>query len=204
MQRIVRSRHTGDVRRCRAAVTIDGLPALSAAIAPVKRHAGKRARSRETFLEHRRSPCQEAWQVRGARSNASRRARPVGACPSRAQLRTWTMLCLYRRSDRRVNHPSQSGPADFAAMRHHVAALIDSRGLLLPPLPGVAAEVMASSLDDDADTARLAQLIQTDQGLAGHVLRVVNSPAMRLETVGEMVLKSMTTESGFAPDKTEG
>jgi len=46
-------------------------------------------------------------------------------------------------------------------------------------MPGVAAEVIASSIDDQADAIRLAQLIQTDPGLASHVLRIVNSPALR-------------------------
>jgi HD-like signal output (HDOD) protein len=81
-----------------------------------------------------------------------------------------------------LSDPAYSDPADLAAMRRHLATLIDSRALELPPMPGVAAEVMATSLDDHADTVRLAKLIQTDQGLAGHVLRVVNSPAMRAAT----------------------
>ena len=49
----------------------------------------------------------------------------------------------------------------------------------LPLLPSAAAEVLSSSLDDQSDAARLAELIQQDQGLATHVLRVVNSPAFR-------------------------
>ncbi len=49
----------------------------------------------------------------------------------------------------------------------------------LPLLPSAAGEVIASSLDDQSDAARLADLIQQDQGLATHVLRVVNSPAFR-------------------------
>ena len=49
----------------------------------------------------------------------------------------------------------------------------------LPILPNVAAEVLSSSLDDHTDAARLAELIQQDQSLATHVLRVVNSPAFR-------------------------
>jgi len=71
---------------------------------------------------------------------------------------------------------------DVAAIARRLAAQIESCTLELPPMPGVAAEVMASSLDDQADTTRLAQLIQTDQALASHVLRVVNSPAMRAST----------------------
>lgn len=49
----------------------------------------------------------------------------------------------------------------------------------LPLLPHVAAEVLSSSLDERSDAARLAELIQQDQALATHVLRVVNSPAFR-------------------------
>lgn len=49
----------------------------------------------------------------------------------------------------------------------------------LPLLPNVAAEVLASSVDDRQDAARLAALIQQDQSLASHVLRVVNSPLFR-------------------------
>jgi HD-like signal output (HDOD) protein len=77
---------------------------------------------------------------------------------------------------------NDDGTADAAALdevRRRVASAIDSRALELPPLPGVAAEVIAGSLDDTADATRLAQLIQTDQGLTSHVLRVVNSPALR-------------------------
>ena len=54
-----------------------------------------------------------------------------------------------------------------------------SRALEVPLLPSVAAEVLSSSLDDQSNVARLAELIQQDQGLASHLLRVVNSPAFR-------------------------
>ena len=49
--------------------------------------------------------------------------------------------------------------------------------LRLPPLPGVAAQVLAISADGDA--AELARLIQQDQSLASNVLRIVNSPSFR-------------------------
>jgi HD-like signal output (HDOD) protein len=89
----------------------------------------------------------------------------------------------YRRSDPRVSDPAFStDDATAVALdeaRRRLASSIDSRALELPLLPGVAAEVIAGSVDDNADAARLAQLIQTDQALASHVLRVVNSPALR-------------------------
>ena len=72
--------------------------------------------------------------------------------------------------------------AEVAELRRSLASALDTRALQLPPLPGVAAEVIASSIDDHADATRLAELIQTDQGLASHVLRVVNSPSMRAAT----------------------
>ena len=46
-------------------------------------------------------------------------------------------------------------------------------------LPTVASEVLSSSLDDRADAQKLAVLIDKDQALASHILRVVNSPAFR-------------------------
>jgi HD-like signal output (HDOD) protein len=51
--------------------------------------------------------------------------------------------------------------------------------LELPILPGVAAEVLSVSLDDNSAVGRLAKLIQQDQSLALHLLKVVNSPAYR-------------------------
>jgi len=76
--------------------------------------------------------------------------------------------------------PSES--ADLATTQRRLSAALAARALDLPPLPGVAAEVIGSSIDDHTDAIRLAQLIQTDQGLASHVLRIVNSPALRAAT----------------------
>jgi HD-like signal output (HDOD) protein len=56
---------------------------------------------------------------------------------------------------------------------------LNNRSIELPLLPNVAAEVLSSSLDDQSNAARLAELIQQDQGLASHLLRVVNSPVFR-------------------------
>ncbi len=67
-------------------------------------------------------------------------------------------------------------PAGVAEILHQEIA---ERAIELPLLPNVAAEVLSSSLDDQATAARLAELIQQDQGLASHLLRVVNSPAFR-------------------------
>jgi len=68
---------------------------------------------------------------------------------------------------------------DVAAVAAQLSAEISSGQMVLPVLPNVAAEVLSSSLDDQSDAARLAELIQQDQSLAAHVLRVVNSPAFR-------------------------
>ena len=62
---------------------------------------------------------------------------------------------------------------------HAVQTELDERTIEVPLLPSVAAEVTSSTLDDKANAARLAELIQQDQGLASHLLRVVNSPAFR-------------------------
>ncbi len=56
---------------------------------------------------------------------------------------------------------------------------LEARALEVPLLPNVASEVLSSTLDDKGNAARLAELIQQDQGLASHLLRIVNSPAFR-------------------------
>ncbi|NJN52088.1 MAG: HDOD domain-containing protein [Gammaproteobacteria bacterium] len=71
------------------------------------------------------------------------------------------------------------GSAYLSGIRRHLTSIIDKGALELPVLPGVAAEVLSRSLDDHSDAARLAQLIQQDQSLASHVLRIVNSPLFR-------------------------
>lgn len=56
---------------------------------------------------------------------------------------------------------------------------LEQRSLEVPLLPNVASEVLSSTLDDKGNAARLAELIQQDQALASHLLRVVNSPVFR-------------------------
>lgn len=47
----------------------------------------------------------------------------------------------------------------------------------MPMLPDVASRVLALSNDPDSDAAQLAKLIQGDQALSGHVMRIANSAA---------------------------
>ncbi len=77
---------------------------------------------------------------------------------------------------------AESPGADLLAIEARLRVDIQSHRLKLPVLPNVAMEVLSSSLDDGADAARLAGLIQKDQSLATHVLRVVNSPTFRGST----------------------
>ncbi len=75
-------------------------------------------------------------------------------------------------------HSHAAQPADAGVVEHIRREIREDR-LELPLLPNVAAQVLSSSVDDSADAARLATLIQQDQSLATHVLRVANSPAFR-------------------------
>ncbi|MEQ8485782.1 MAG: HDOD domain-containing protein [Pseudomonadales bacterium] len=70
-------------------------------------------------------------------------------------------------------------PDVLARLGAEIGADIAEGRLTLPVLPNVAAEVMASSVDERADAARLAVLIQQDQSLASYLLRVSNSAAFR-------------------------
>jgi HD-like signal output (HDOD) protein len=54
--------------------------------------------------------------------------------------------------------------------------------LKLPLLPRVAAMVIQLATDENANAQQLAQLIQGDPALAGHVMRLANSPAYRPAT----------------------
>jgi len=62
-------------------------------------------------------------------------------------------------------------------LRGALTERLRSAQLELPLPPRVATEVIALSRDDDADVGRLARLLHQDPALAGHVLRIANSPA---------------------------
>ncbi len=70
-----------------------------------------------------------------------------------------------------------SGP-----IAEQLSADLSNRALEVPLLPSIVTQVLSFSLDDAANAARLADLIQQDQGLASHMLRVVNSAAFRGST----------------------
>ena len=54
---------------------------------------------------------------------------------------------------------------------------INDKSLILPMLPKVTSQVLSLVNDVKSDAAALAQLIQSDQALAGHVMRIANSAA---------------------------
>ena len=54
---------------------------------------------------------------------------------------------------------------------------IESKSLTLPMLPQVTNQVLSLVNDEDSDALALAKLIQSDQALAGHVMRIANSAA---------------------------
>lgn len=56
---------------------------------------------------------------------------------------------------------------------------LERSDLTLPVMPGVAGQVIQMTMDDDADAAALAKLIETDTSLAGHIMRVANSAMYR-------------------------
>jgi putative nucleotidyltransferase with HDIG domain len=56
-------------------------------------------------------------------------------------------------------------------------ARIEAGDIELPLLPDVVWQVMDISASDDTDARKLSELIHRDQALAGHILRVANSPA---------------------------
>jgi len=59
----------------------------------------------------------------------------------------------------------------------YLEKLVGERKIEVPMLPEVASRVLALSNDPDSDAAQLAKLIQGDQALAGHVMRIANSAA---------------------------
>ena len=54
---------------------------------------------------------------------------------------------------------------------------IQGGNLTLPVLPQVSSQVMQLVHDPDSDAAALTQIIQSDQSMAGHVMRISNSAA---------------------------
>ena len=63
------------------------------------------------------------------------------------------------------------------ALASYLEQLVNERTIEVPMLPEVASRVLALSNDPDSDAAQLATLIQGDQALAGHVMRIANSAA---------------------------
>lgn len=79
-----------------------------------------------------------------------------------------------------MSQPQKNAAAD--GLLQQLEQELAQRQLEMPLLPDVAAEVLSSTLDDKTNAARLAELIQQDQALASHLLRVVNSAAFRGST----------------------
>ena len=63
------------------------------------------------------------------------------------------------------------------SIRQKLQHRIDSKQLALPMLPQVTTQVLSLVNSVDSDASSLAKLIQSDQALAGHVMRIANSAA---------------------------
>tara|TARA_R110002072_G_scaffold1130_10_gene9440 strand:+ start:18237 stop:19112 length:876 start_codon:yes stop_codon:yes gene_type:complete len=71
----------------------------------------------------------------------------------------------------------ESMSASSQKMAVLLTKLLANKSFDVPMLPDVASRVLALSNDPDSDAAQLAKLIQGDQGLSAHVMRIANSAA---------------------------
>ena len=62
-------------------------------------------------------------------------------------------------------------------LNQQIESAIADKTLVLPVLPQVTNNVLSLVHDADSDASSLAQLIQSDQSLASHVMRIANSAA---------------------------
>jgi putative nucleotidyltransferase with HDIG domain len=80
---------------------------------------------------------------------------------------------------------------------HEIEAEVERRlatgPLELPMLPTVATQILAGGLNESADIRALSELLQRDQTLAGHALRVANSAAYggstRIQTIQQALFR---------------
>ncbi len=83
-----------------------------------------------------------------------------------------------RTDDSGIMNPSTLDLSKSATSVHgQVLRWMEEGRLELPLLPDTAARVVAVCNDDSCDASELAQLLQQDVSLAGHVLRIANSAA---------------------------
>jgi HD-like signal output (HDOD) protein len=107
-----------------------------------------------------------------------------------------------------------SAPAespDVTTVRAAVAERLATGAFQLPLLPQVASQVITLASSPDADAARLSALIHRDPALAGHVLRIANSPAymprMPIVSLQQAVARlglTVVTEIAFAASVQSG
>jgi putative nucleotidyltransferase with HDIG domain len=76
-----------------------------------------------------------------------------------------------------ARHAAVSPAALPEAIRAQIEERITKGRLELPMLPHVANEILAGGLDEGAELGTISALLHRDQTLAGHVLRIANSPA---------------------------
>ena len=95
-----------------------------------------------------------------------------------------------------ISSPGEARPTAEGAGREldrQIERRISAGRLDLPMLPQVASEVIAGGLDDSTDIQALAGLLNRDQALAGHVLRVANSPiyagGARIQTIQQALVR---------------
>ncbi|WP_197466470.1 HDOD domain-containing protein, partial [Oleiphilus sp. HI0080] len=65
--------------------------------------------------------------------------------------------------------------ADLRELGKHVVVRLSKGDIDVPLFPAIATEVMRLANSPESDAASLADLIQSDPNLAGHVMRVANS-----------------------------
>ena len=80
-------------------------------------------------------------------------------------------------TDQRCATPPVAGVEPRILLHDALADRLARADVVLPLPPRVASEVLSMTREDDADVTRLARLLHQDPALAGHVLRIANSPA---------------------------